>query len=72
MQYVCDNPDWWMLEIVNGFSSHVNTLDTINIDHLPIIMRSTAVQLATLGKFLEIQHHSDPNSQDIFMALQFE
>ena len=31
MQYVCDNPDWWMLEIVDGFSSHVNTLEALQV-----------------------------------------
>ena len=31
MQHVCDNPNWWMLEIVDGSSSHVNTLEALKV-----------------------------------------
>ena len=32
MQHVCNNLDSWMLEIVDGFSSYVNTLEALRVN----------------------------------------
>ena len=43
IQHVCDNPNWWMLEIVDGFSSHVNTLEALKVSVI-----SPGIQISNL------------------------
>lgn len=31
MPVIKDNPDWWVLEVVDGYGSHVNNLDVLQI-----------------------------------------
>jgi hypothetical protein len=38
MQVVCDNPDWWMLEIVDGFSAHVESMEALEVSVISLML----------------------------------
>jgi hypothetical protein len=38
MQVVCDNPDWWMLEIVDGFCAHVESMEALQVSVISLML----------------------------------
>lgn len=38
MQVVCDNPDWWMLEIVDGFTAHVESMEALQVSVISLML----------------------------------